>query len=62
MNTYTVHFQKGWRVGARSLSMIRVEAQDEREACRKAKTELLRRDPTALRTGYRLTRVDMLDN
>ena len=54
MIEYTVHFQKGKRVGARSLRMVHVEANDANEAVAKAKREF----PDHRAQGYRLTRVD----
>lgn len=51
---YTVHFEKGFRVGTRSLHMVHVEATDAKAAVRKAKAEFTERD-------YRLTRVDHFD-
>ncbi len=51
---YTVHFQKGTRVGARSLRMITVEATDYKAAIAAAKAEF--NDP-----AYKLTRVDHFD-
>ena len=55
MIEYTVHFQKGTRVGARSLRMVTVEADNARAATAKAKAEF--KEP-----GYRLTRVDHFEN
>ena len=56
--TYTVHFQRGSQVGARSLRFVRVEADNEKEAVAKA-----RRTNVELRQqGYRIVRVDTLDN
>lgn len=54
---YTVHFQKGSRVGARSLRMVHVDATDARSAVALAKREF---NGDAAR-GYRLTRVDYWD-
>ena len=50
MTEYTVHFQKGNRVGARSLHMVHVEADSTEAAVRLAKGQC---EP-----GYRLVRVD----
>jgi hypothetical protein len=55
MTEYTVHFQKGWRVGARSLLMERCEAATPEAAIRYAKKTLF---PTHKTEGYRVTRVD----
>jgi hypothetical protein len=49
---YTVHFQKGFRVGARSLRMVHVQAGNPKEAVKKAKIEW-QPEP-----GYKLTRID----
>lgn len=54
---FTVHFQKGTRVGARSLRMVHVEADSEAQAIAKAKAE----SPEYRARGYRLTRVDYFD-
>lgn len=54
---YTVHFQKGTRVGARSLRMEQVTASRISEAAKKAKSAF----PQWRERGYRLTRVDHLD-
>lgn len=53
---YTVHFQKGTRIGARSLRMVQVIASNIKEAAVKAKAEF-----PGWRQGYRLTRVDHFD-
>jgi glutamate/tyrosine decarboxylase-like PLP-dependent enzyme len=59
MTEFTVHFQKGTRVGARSLVMERFEADTPQMAMRLAKAwsefKRLRNE------GYRLTRVDHFD-
>jgi hypothetical protein len=52
---YTVHFQKGTRVGARSLRMIYVEASDAKTAVALAKREFST-------PGYRIVRVDYFDD
>ena len=54
---YTVHFQKGSRVGARSLRMVHVLAVTSSQAIAKARIEF----PTARQDGYRVTRVDHFD-
>ena len=51
---YTVHFQRGTRVGARSLRMVTVEADDAAAAIKLAKREFSDRT-------YKLTRVDYFD-
>jgi hypothetical protein len=51
---YTVHFQKGTRVGARSLRMVQVEAETPAAARAAAKREF--NEP-----GYRVTRIDHFD-
>lgn len=57
MIEYTVHFQKGTRVGARSLRMVHVTADSPKAAIRLAKGEF---NGDAAR-GYRVTRVDHFD-
>ena len=57
MVEYTVHFQKGSRVGTRRLRMEHVEALNAREAIIKAKALF----PTWREEGFRLTRVDHLE-
>ena len=57
MIEYTVHFQKGTRVGARSLRMIQVTAETPRAAIKIAKEEMKKSSDL----GYRLTRVDHFD-
>jgi hypothetical protein len=52
---YTVHFQKGSRVGARSLHMVPVFAINELVAIETARREFKEH-------GYRLTRVDHFDD
>jgi hypothetical protein len=49
---FTVHFQKGTRVGARSLRMVHVNAVNADAAIKAAKREW-KPEP-----GYRVTRVD----
>ncbi len=51
---YTVHFQRGSRIGTRSLRMVPVEATDPKEAIRKAKAQF--HEP-----GYRVVRVDHME-
>ncbi len=58
MTEYTVHFQRGFRVGARSLRMERVEAKDDREAVKIAKKTAF---PDHKQQGYGVTRVDHFD-
>lgn len=58
MTEYTVHFQKGHRVGARSLRMERVEADTpERAIATAKKTEF----PDYRQQGYGVIRVDHFD-
>lgn len=57
MTEWTVHFQRGTRVGTRSLRMIRVEAPDDERAIALARAEF----PTARQDGYRITRIDFWD-
>jgi len=57
MTEFTVHFQKGTRVGARSLRMVHVEAADRDSAIRLARAEF-NGEPAR---GYKLTRVDYID-
>ena len=54
MFEYTVHFQKGKRVGARSFRMVHVHAAGVGEAVQFARQEF--NEP-----GYRITRVDHFD-
>jgi hypothetical protein len=54
MTEYTIHFQKGTRVGARSLRMITVTAANVPEAIALARNEFAD-------ASYRLTRVDHFD-
>jgi hypothetical protein len=54
---YTVHFQKGTRVGARSTRMFHVEATDWNAAVALAKREFNGEHAR----GYRLVRVDYFD-
>lgn len=58
MTEYTVHFQKGTRVGARSLRMVTVEADNYVAAIAKAKREFSGEQAR----GYRLIRVDHYDD
>jgi hypothetical protein len=51
---YTVHFQRGHRVGARSLRMVHVVARDYRAAVKLARAEFA----DARAQGYRVVRVD----
>jgi hypothetical protein len=51
---YTVHFQKGTRVGARSLRMVHVQAVSDSQAIAKAKVEF----PDFRAQKYRIVRVD----
>lgn len=55
---YTVHFQKGTRVGARSLRMVQVETDSVKQAAINAKKEFA----DWRERGYRLTRIDHIDN
>ncbi len=57
MTEYTVHFQRGTRVGARSLRMEHVEADTTARALAAAKALF----PTHRQDGYRVTRVDHFD-
>jgi hypothetical protein len=57
MTEFTVHFQKGFRVGARSLRMVTVEAADAKAAMKAAKAQFHGEQAR----GYRLTRVDHYD-
>lgn len=54
MTEYTVHFQKGSRVGARSLKMVQVEADTVKQAAIDAKKDF----SEWRERGYRLVRVD----
>ena len=56
MLEYTVHFQRGTCVGARSLRMVTVQADDVKSAVTAAKREW-QPEP-----GYRLIRVDHFEN
>jgi hypothetical protein len=53
MTEYVVHFQKGFKVGARAFRAVYVEAASEAEAVKLAKKEF----PTARADGYRFTYV-----
>jgi hypothetical protein len=55
---YTVHFQYGTRVGARSLHMVHVVANGVKEAIKLAKIEHAKYSQSHL---YKLTRVDHYD-
>ena len=57
MTEYTVHFQKGSRVGARSTRMVQVEAETDRQAVTKAKAEF----PDYRAQRYAVVRVDHFD-
>src|SRR5262245_22168554 len=61
MREYTVHFQKGTRVGTRSLRMITVEAPDAETAIDMAKLQFTRELPDWFRQRYRMVRVDHFD-
>jgi hypothetical protein len=52
---YTVHAQKGIKVGARSLRMIHVEASNANDAIKLAKAE-------GIPPGYKIIRVDHFDD
>lgn len=54
---YTVHFQKGSRVGTRSLRMVRVSSHSPTGAIQQAK----RMHGDLISQGYRVTRVDHFD-
>jgi hypothetical protein len=54
MTEYTVHFQKGTRVGARSMKLVMVEASTIKQAAIDAKKAF----PEWKERGYRLVRVD----
>ena len=54
MTEYTVHFQKGTRVGTRSFRMVYVDADDPREAEALAKADF--REP-----GYRVTKITFFE-
>jgi len=58
---YTVHFQKGTRVGARSLRMITVEAANTDAALDLAKAKFTAETPDWFRQRYRMIRVDHFD-
>lgn len=55
MTEFTVHFQKGFRVGARSLRMVHVEAESIKQAIAAAKAQW-KPEP-----GFKLVRVDHFD-
>ena len=54
---YAVHFQRGSRVGARSLRMVRVKSFTARGATQLAK----RMHGDLIHNGYRVIRVDHFD-
>jgi len=54
MTLFTVHFEKGWRVGTRSLHMEHVEAPSVKAAVKLAKAAFKE-------AGFRLTKVDHFD-
>jgi hypothetical protein len=54
---YTVHFQKGTSVGARSLRMVQVTADSIKQAAIDAKKQFPGRSE-----GYRITRIDHFDD
>lgn len=54
---YTVHFQKGTRVGTRSRRLVRVKSFTARGAVQQAK----RMHGELVHQGYRVTRVDHFD-
>lgn len=58
---YTVHFQKGTRVGARSLRMVTVEADSVDAATDLAKNQFTTETPDWFRQRYRMTRIDHFD-
>ena len=58
MTEFTVHFEKG-RFGARSLHMVRVEAETVKDAVRKARAEHATWGDVH---GYRMTRVDHFED
>lgn len=57
MTEYTVHFQKGVRVGTRSLRMVHVQAENDVQAVKLAKAQFS--DHRAQR--YAVVRVDHFD-
>ena len=59
MTDFTVHFQKGSRVGARSLHMVHVEAETVKDAIRKARAE---HDTWGDIAGFNMTRVDHFED
>lgn len=58
MTEYTVHFQRGFKVGARSLRIERCEADSPEAAIRYAKKHLF---PTHREERYGVIRVDHFD-
>lgn len=58
MTEFTVHFQKGSRVGARSLRMIHINCATAEQAVRCAKGKA---KACSDLTGYKLVRVDYYD-
>jgi hypothetical protein len=60
MTEYTVHFQRGTRVGARSLRLFQIEARNYEEAMLMARRDLTAQDPTTRQ--YRIVRTDHFDD
>lgn len=58
MIEYTVHFQKGARIGARSLRMVTVEAPNRHVA----KVRAMEQFPDFRAQGYRIVRVDFIND
>ncbi|MGH6792164.1 MAG: hypothetical protein ACRECF_05435 [Methyloceanibacter sp.] len=58
MTEYTVHFQRGFRVGTRSLRMERVEAETPEQAIKVAKKTAF---PDHREQRYGVVRVDHFD-
>jgi hypothetical protein len=56
MTEYTVHFQKGTRVGARSTRMVQIEAETAKEAATNARREFNSEHHD--NNKYRLVRID----
>lgn len=57
MTEYRVHFQKGHKIGTRSLRIVDVSADTAHDAAKQAKR--LRDD--LIQGGYRVVRVDHFD-
>ena len=57
MTEFTVHFQKGTHVGARSLRMVTINAETAAAAIKAAKAEFNGEQAR----GFKLTRVDHYD-